>query len=43
MDSSSKKELEVYQCLQTQFAQDLFLMHFNPEKTLYIDLDTLKK
>jgi len=43
INSSSKKKLKVYQCLQMQFAQDLFLIHFNFKKILYIDLNALKK
>ena len=43
MNSSSKKKLKAYQCLQTQFVQDLFLMYFNFKKIFYIDLNILKK
>ena len=39
----TKKKNKTYQNLQAQFAQALFLIHFDNVQTLYINIDAFKK
>ena len=39
----TEKKNETYQNLQAQFAQALFLIHFDNVQIFYIDIDTFKK
>ena len=43
VENPTDEELESYRQLQESFSQATFLVHFSPDRTLYIDIDASKR